>query len=164
MSPRPNLKSGFLKHLLAETPGEQLTAPMGHREIRRPCSSRVSPFGIVKLELAIRCPLSLSKPASFATFATLSSTTLTGTNPTMTSSSTKAHSGSHKGSTSHKSSSSQKHSESSPKNKSSGEIVERFVQEDRDHRSFAIEEYDAHQEAARQSHAEKLRDAVEKDY
>jgi len=86
----------------------------------------------------------------------------------MPSSSTKAHSGSHKGSSSHRSKTSHSHkhskSSSSSKNKSSDEIVDRFVREDRDHRSFAVEEFDAHQESAKQSHADILRDAVEKNY
>ncbi|KAL5327700.1 hypothetical protein ACEPPN_005404 [Leptodophora sp. 'Broadleaf-Isolate-01'] len=84
------------------------------------------------------------------------------------SSSTKAHSGSQKGSSSSTSSTSHKHkhisSFSSTKKKSSEDRVERFVQDERDHRSLAVEEFDAHQEAAKQSHVEKLKDVVKKEY
>lgn len=93
----------------------------------------------------------------------------TGANPTMPSSSTKAHSGSHGGSSSsHNSTSSHSHTHStissSSKDKSSSEIVDRFVREERDHRSFAVEEFDAHQESAKQSHADTLMDVVGKNY
>ncbi|KAG4444400.1 hypothetical protein IFR05_000165 [Cadophora sp. M221] len=85
------------------------------------------------------------------------------------SSSTKAHSGSHKGSASRTSSTSHKHKYSTPsssttKKMSSEERVERFVQDERDHRSLVVEEFDNHQEAAKQSHGEKLKDVVEKEY
>ncbi|KAL2061297.1 hypothetical protein VTL71DRAFT_7570 [Oculimacula yallundae] len=88
------------------------------------------------------------------------------------SSSTKGHNGSHKGSLSsrretfttsdkHKTSASSKQKQKSGAGEGS---VERFVRDERDYRSFAVEEYDPHQEAAKQSHAEKLKDVVQKKY
>ncbi|CZT09614.1 uncharacterized protein RCO7_03719 [Rhynchosporium graminicola] len=103
--------------------------------------------------------------------------------PKSSSSSTKAHSGSHSGSSSHKSTSSQSHSlsrtskhhssssSSSPKNSTSNsksvsnpETLERFVRDERDHRSYAVEQYDAYQEAEKRKREERLRDVVRKKY
>ena len=83
----------------------------------------------------------------------------------MSPSSTKAQSGSQKGSSSHKSTSSHKHKySSSSQKKSSEERVERFIQDARDHKSLAVKEYDGHQEAAKQSHLESLKDVVRREY
>lgn len=83
-------------------------------------------------------------------------------------SSTKAHNGSAKGSSSATSSTSKahsyKHKHNSSKDQSGEETVERFVQDDRDHRSFAVAEYDVHQVDAKKRHAEKLKDVVGKKY
>ncbi|CZT10878.1 uncharacterized protein RAG0_15210 [Rhynchosporium agropyri] len=104
--------------------------------------------------------------------------------PKSSSSSTKAHSGSHSGSSSHKFTSSQSHapshtskhhsspsSSSSPKNSTSNsksvtnpETLERFVRDERDHRSYAVEQYDAYQEAEKRKREERLRDVVGKKY
>ena len=39
-------------------------------------------------------------------------------------------------------------------------VVERFVDGERDYKSYAVMEYDAHQEAARKQHQDKLIDFV----
>ena len=79
--------------------------------------------------------------------------------------STKAHNGSSK--CGHQSShkhihSSHSHSHSSRSDKSA--IVERFIHDERDHRSLAVKEYDAHQGAARRRHEEELRGVVGMQY
>ncbi len=47
---------------------------------------------------------------------------------------------------------------------SAQETVDRFVRDERDHRSFAVVEYDACQEAARTKHAQALKEVVGKKY
>jgi hypothetical protein len=84
------------------------------------------------------------------------------------SSSTKAQNGSFKGG---HSSSSHKHGHSTNKSKDSTKadndkevVVERFVDDERDYRSYAVTEFDAHQEAARRRHRDDLIDVVGKRY
>lgn len=43
-------------------------------------------------------------------------------------------------------------------------LIHRYVEEERDYKSYAVEDYDPHQEAARLRHEKQLRDAVEMDY
>jgi hypothetical protein len=84
-------------------------------------------------------------------------------------SSTKAHNGSsksgHKASPYH-SSLPHEHSHSShgAAQSDKGATVERFMHDERDHRSFAIKEFDEHQEEARRKHEEVLRVVVGKRY
>lgn len=77
-------------------------------------------------------------------------------------SSTKAHNGSSKNGHS----SSHKHTQKSHKSKDDekADIVERFVRDERDHRSYAVSEFDAHQEAARRRHRDELASVVGKGY
>jgi hypothetical protein len=42
--------------------------------------------------------------------------------------------------------------------------VDKFIQEERDHRSYTVPEYDSHQEEARRMHQKKLKDIVQIDY
>jgi hypothetical protein len=77
--------------------------------------------------------------------------------------STKAHNGSSKGSRSpapHKNTHSSHHHVSQPTEKA----VDRFMGDERDHRSYVVKEYDAHQKEAKQKHQEGLVDVVRKRY
>jgi hypothetical protein len=56
------------------------------------------------------------------------------------------------------SSSSHKHFHSTQIDK--GATVKRFILDERDHRSFAVKDFDAHQAEARRKHEEVLRDVV----
>lgn len=42
--------------------------------------------------------------------------------------------------------------------------IDRYVKEDREYRSLAVEEYDARQKAARAKHLQYLRDVVGREY
>jgi hypothetical protein len=79
-------------------------------------------------------------------------------------SSTKAHNGSsHSRSSSHTSSRSFGSSRSQPHKysfHSCKETVERYVQEERDYKSYAVKDYDLCQEAAKRKHSKILRDVV----
>jgi hypothetical protein len=75
-------------------------------------------------------------------------------------SSTKAHNGSSRSTSSKSSGSSHRKSHKHSSSHSSNEPVERFVQDERDYRSHAVQEYDAYQEASRKKHSEMLRDVV----
>jgi hypothetical protein len=74
--------------------------------------------------------------------------------------STKAQNGSSRSSSSRSSGSSDKKSHKHSSSRSSKESVERYVQDERDYRSHAVQEYDACQEASRREHSERLRDVV----
>jgi hypothetical protein len=76
------------------------------------------------------------------------------------SSSTKAHNGSSRSTSSRSSGSS--HGKSHKHSHSSKEGVERYVQDERDYKSYAVKDYDPCQEAARRKHSEMLRDVVGK--
>jgi len=83
------------------------------------------------------------------------------------SSSKKANNGSTK-SSSHKSSTHHQSSKTSSKTSGSStereERVEKYVQDGRDHRSYAVQEYDPYQEAAKGQHREQLKEVVYKKY
>jgi hypothetical protein len=53
------------------------------------------------------------------------------------------------------------HSHSS---KSAEELVDRYVKDAPDHRSYAVTEYDPHQKEARKERENRIRDVVEKKY
>jgi hypothetical protein len=69
----------------------------------------------------------------------------------------------HRGSTK---SSSSSHRSSHPSSKSTEreKPIERYVEEERDHRSYEVQEHDPYQEEARLRHEEALRRVVEMDY
>lgn len=76
-------------------------------------------------------------------------------------SSTKAHNGSANGSSTHEA--------SYPPSTSNGthissKQVDRYVADERDHRSYAVEEYDPHQEAAKKRKRESLKEVVDRRY
>ena len=151
-----------------QTPAPITEHPVGHSALGTPLYISISPH-ILNTCALVSIYICLPPPQIWQLSQHFQNPASTGANPTMPSSSTKAHSGSHRGSSSsHNSNSSHSHthstSSSSSKNKSSSEIVDRFVREERDHRSFAVEEFDAHQESAKQSHADMLVDAVGKNY
>ncbi|KAI9051977.1 hypothetical protein LZ554_004231 [Drepanopeziza brunnea f. sp. 'monogermtubi'] len=85
-----------------------------------------------------------------------------------TNSSVKAYSGSAKGAASHVSAASHVHAHnhngSSSKKHSGTENLDRYVQDERDHRSLAVAEYDAHQQEAKERHVEQLNDVVNQNY
>lgn len=79
---------------------------------------------------------------------------------TRKSSSTKAHNGSSRSTLSQSSGSSDKKSHKHSSSQSRNEPVERYVQEESDYRSNAVQEYDVCQEASRREHSERLKDVM----
>jgi hypothetical protein len=77
------------------------------------------------------------------------------------SSSKKGHNGSARGS-SH--SHSHKHKHHSKESEGKDKLVDRFVRDERDYRSYAVTEYDPLQEEARRRREERLRDVVGRRY
>lgn len=80
--------------------------------------------------------------------------------------SVKAQNGSSKGRRYAHSPASRRHTHSTLKSKESGQanVVERLVTYERDHRSYAVKEFDAHQEEARRRHQDELINVVGKGY
>jgi len=78
------------------------------------------------------------------------------------SSSTKAHNGSSRSTSSRSSGSSHGKSHKNKHSHSSKEGVERYVQDERDYKSYAVKDYDPCQGEARRKHSEMLRDVVGK--
>jgi hypothetical protein len=76
------------------------------------------------------------------------------------SSSTKAHNGSSRSTSSQSSGSSHRKSHKHSSSHSSKEPVQRYVQDERDYRSHAVQEYDAYQDISRREHSEKLKDVI----
>jgi hypothetical protein len=48
--------------------------------------------------------------------------------------------------------------------KSSQEPVDKYVKDERDHRSYAVTEYDPYQQEARKEREDRIRDVVERRY
>jgi len=72
-------------------------------------------------------------------------------------SSNKAHNGSANGKTS-------SHASKKSKDHHSQHTVERYIQDARDVRSYAVKEYDPYQAAEKKQHREKLKEVVKKTY
>lgn len=82
-------------------------------------------------------------------------------------SSTKAQNGSSKSGRKHShmhSSHSHSHHHFQSTHSDRGAIAEWFMHDERDHRSFAVKEFDAYQEAAKRKHEEELKFVVKKTY
>ena len=78
-------------------------------------------------------------------------------------SSQKGHNGSARGS-SHSHSHSHKHKHHSKESEGKTKLVDRFLRDERDHRSYAVTEYDPLQEEAQRRREERLRDVVGRRY
>jgi hypothetical protein len=61
-------------------------------------------------------------------------------------------------------SSSHPSSHTSSKSSERERLIDRYVEEERDYKSYAVADYDPHQESARLRHEKQLRDMVEMDY
>ena len=77
----------------------------------------------------------------------------------------KAHHGSAKSGSSHKSSSNHHHDFYGSSSQAEQEqLVDRYVNDERDYKSYAVEEYDPHQGAAQLQHQAQLREVLKRDY